>query len=118
MKQYKYFVLASAFLFLIPGVAFAISNMQGFLQTILSALGAIIPILIGVAVAVFFYGVAKFILAASNANAQARAGGIKFMIYGVVALFVMVSIWGLVALLQNSLLGSDQVRVFQAPMVF
>ena len=42
----------------------------------------------------FFWGLVKFIFAAGNE--ESKADGKKIMIWGVVALFVMVSVWGLV----------------------
>lgn len=48
----------------------------------------------------FFYGLALYIFKAGDAGANTQ--GIRLMIWGVIALFVMASIWGLVALLQQS----------------
>lgn len=55
------------------------------------------PVLIGIGVVVFFWGVIKYIRSGANEN-MAREGT-KIMTYGVIGVFVMVSLWGLVALL-------------------
>lgn len=61
---------------------------------------SIIPLLITLAIVYFIYGVVKYIM---NANEAAeREEGRKFMIWGIVALFVIVSIWGLVKLLAGT----------------
>jgi len=61
---------------------------------------ALIPIVIGLALLAFFYGLVKFLF--SNASADAKDDGKRIMIWGVVAMFVMVSIWGLVNFIQGT----------------
>ena len=57
-------------------------------------LNALIPLIIGVALVGFLYGVAKFILCADDSSK--REEGRQLMIWGVIGLFVMVSVWGIV----------------------
>ena len=60
----------------------------------------IIPFLIALALVYFIYGVANFVLSAGEPGEQTKA---KSMIaYGIIALFVMVSVWGLVNVLRNT----------------
>jgi hypothetical protein len=61
---------------------------------------SIIPLLITLAIAYFIYGVVKYMMNADD-SAQ-REEGKNFMIWGIVALFVIVSIWGLVKLLTGT----------------
>jgi len=49
----------------------------------------------------FIWGLAFYILSA--ADEEKKKEGRNIMVWGVVALFVMVSVWGLVNLLQNTL---------------
>ncbi len=56
----------------------------------------LIPVIMGLALLVFLWGVFKFIRAEGDEKEQGR----KFLIWGIVGLFVMVSIWGLVSILQ------------------
>ncbi len=62
----------------------------------------IIPIVFTLALLFFFWGVAKYIRSAGSEKDEGK----KIMVWGVVALFVMASVWGLVAFLQTELLGS------------
>lgn len=62
--------------------------------------GILIPIAMALAVLFFLWGLAKFLF--NNANSDAKEDGKRVMIWGVVALFVMVSVWGLVAFIQSS----------------
>jgi len=64
----------------------------------------VIPIVAGLALVVFFWGLAKFILKAGEESA--REEGKQVMKWGIVALFVLVSIWGIVMFLHGDLFGS------------
>jgi hypothetical protein len=62
--------------------------------------GALIPLLVTLSVVVFIVGIIKYIAGADEA--AKRQEGRNFMIYGIVALFVLVSIWGLVGVIQGT----------------
>lgn len=62
---------------------------------------SIIPLLFAIALLVFTYGVLNYVIAADGSDK--REEGRWFMIYGVIGLFVMVAVWGLVALVSNTL---------------
>lgn len=57
---------------------------------------SIIPFLFAIAVVVFIYGVVKFI---GTQDSSEREQGKQFMLWGIVALAVMFSVWGIVNLL-------------------
>ena len=58
---------------------------------------SVIPLIFALAVAMFVWGVVQFIL---NSDEEAKkAKGKQFMIWGLVALTVMISVWGLVSIL-------------------
>lgn len=59
---------------------------------------AVIPLIFAVAVAMFIWGVVNFFIINADEEGK-RAQGRQFMIWGVVALAVMLSIWGLVGIL-------------------
>jgi len=61
--------------------------------------GILIPILIALAFLVFVWGLITFIL--SSGDEAAKDEGKRRMIWGVIALFVIVSIWGIIGLLQT-----------------
>lgn len=61
---------------------------------------ALIPLLITLCVIVFIIGIIKYIAGADEATK--REEGRNFMIYGIVALFVVVSVWGLVGIIQGT----------------
>lgn len=67
------------------------SELAGvFLQLIQQA----IPIIVGFALLAFFWGLVKFISRVSG-DEKAIEEGKKLMIWGLIALFVIISIWGI-----------------------
>lgn len=69
------------------GVRSYITAIGGFVETLT-------VIVAGLALLVFFWGLVKFIMNAGDEEAVKE--GKRLMIWGIVALFVMVSVWGIV----------------------
>jgi len=96
------------FAFLLPGIALAsdvdtswFSDLaNGFSEVV----GILIPAFIALALLMFVWGMVQFIMAAGDD--QGRAEGKSKMIWGVIALFIIVAIWGVVALL-GTIFGVD-----------
>jgi len=94
--------LAGGSAYLLPLVAFAQAVDFGYFDELGTALidffnNILIPLFIGVAVILFFYGLIKYITSGESDDAKKSAR--SYMIYGVVVLFVMISVWGLVQIL-------------------
>jgi cation transporter-like permease len=70
-----------------------LTNVSNLVGSIGGIVNQVIPILFALALLGFFYGLVKFIFGSDDGKEQAK----KTMIWGVVALFVMASVWGLVA---------------------
>src|ERR1035437_3173643 len=62
---------------------------------------SIIPLIFAVAVVTFAWGVVKFFIIDANEEKK-REEGKQFMIWGIIALTIMLSIWGLVAILGDT----------------
>jgi len=98
MKKY----LLTLSLFILPFVTHAqlLNQRFGGLQSIIEGLGnvvaALLPIAMGLALLAFFWGLAKFIHATGKGDESAVSTGKQLMIWGILALFVMVSIWGII----------------------
>ena len=81
----------------------AFASAAGVLDTIVVVnriVKAIVPLLISVALIVFIWGLIKYLTKVGDEGERAKA--IQLMLWGIVAIFVMSSVWGLVALLQNT----------------
>lgn len=96
-----------------PLAAFAQANPAGGLLGLVNFAGtvinALIPILIGAAVVVFFYGLVKFIY-------TRKSGDKSIMWWGIIALFLMVSVWGIIRIAQSTL-GIGGVQTLPVPHV-
>jgi hypothetical protein len=62
---------------------------------------SIIPLIFALATVMFVWGVVNFFIINANEEAK-RAQGKQFMIWGIVALAVMLSVWGLAQILGNT----------------
>ncbi len=79
-------------------------NATEVLAEVTRVIQMIIPIVIGLALLVFLWGILKYLFASDAKN---KKEGINYITWGIISLFVMVSIWGLVTLLQQSFLGKS-----------
>lgn len=75
-------------------------SVNNFLKTASSAIiNPIINLMIAVAVLFFLFGVWEFIAGAGSDDK--RETGKKHMVWGVIGLFIMISVWGIMAVLSN-----------------
>ena len=99
--------------------AFAFAAELGNVERILTAIGRLIdialPIVVGLALLAFFWGLVKFIFA--QGNEEAKSEGKKIMLWGLIALFVMVAVWGLVRFIGSALGISDFGGTIPIPSV-
>jgi hypothetical protein len=77
--------------------------VRNFIEFVGSIVNGAIPVVIGLAVLFFLWGIAKYLIA-KDSEEQKKAKG--YIFWGIVFLFVMVSIWALVGLL-GSVLGIE-----------
>jgi len=85
-----------------PYVAFAafqnLTELINYFTNLI--LRSIIPLIFALAIAYFLYGVMSFIRNADNESEREK--GRSIMIWGVIALFVIASVWGLVGILART----------------
>ncbi len=62
---------------------------------------SVVPLLIAIAVVAFIWGVISQVL--NPDNEEKKKQGKQFMIWGIIALFVIISIWGLVGILSKTI---------------
>lgn len=85
----------------------AIQDFPGAIRCVTGMINMTIPLVIGIAVFLFLWGLIKYITAGGDDKAVAEAR--KFMTFGIIALFVMVSVWGLVGILVNTFFSGGVV---------
>lgn len=99
MKKILYIVIS---LFTVtPFIASAaVTDFKSLMQLFVNLLGSVIGLLYMAAFVAFFWGIALFIL--NTNDDKKREEGKTWMLWSVIALFVMITIWGLVGLLVNT----------------
>lgn len=73
---------------------------------------SIIPMLFALAVAMFVYGVVQYVINTSDEGKREK--GKTYMVWGIIGLTVMVSVWGLVSILGGTF-GVDTSVIPQGP---
>lgn len=79
-----------------------VSNLEDVFQFINNLINTLLPLIIAAAVVYFIYGIARYVMAGDE---DAKSAAKDKIIYGVIGLFVMVSVWGLVNILTNTFFG-------------
>jgi hypothetical protein len=75
------------------------AKLQGLLDYGTCIIGkSVIPLVFAIAIVTFIWGAVKFFIIGADEEAK-RAQGKQFMIWGIIALAVMISVWGLVKIL-------------------
>lgn len=104
-------IILTLSLFLLPGVALAqgggadLTGLEEFVEGLGNAISVLIPIAFAAILLFFFWGLAKYMFG----DAEDKEKGRNLMIWGVIALFVAASIWGLVAFLRDVFGVTDEV---------
>jgi len=96
----KHLLVFTALLVVAPTIVLADSSyiFQVFFR-INMFISLVFPIIIALALLVFLWGIAKFIL--QSGDEKAVENGKQLMIWGLVCLFCVVSVWGIVKIAQG-----------------
>jgi hypothetical protein len=105
----SYLGLLSVLISIAPRVALAqtprtfgdLANL--FVSLLDSATGALIV----VGILIYFYGISTSIMKTGNEDREKFR---TYIVWGLLVLFIMVSIWGILALLQNTLFGNSSTN--------
>jgi len=89
-------------------------DLFGILETVAELIGFATPIVVALALLYFFWGLAQYILNASND--EKKKEGRNIMIWGILALFIMVSIWGIINVVRDTF-GLDSNTDINVPRV-
>jgi len=92
-------VLISSLALATPFVALA-ADLKSIVGTIRDLVNTIVPLFMVVAVAVFLWGIVKYITAAGDEEKAKAARG--YIIYGLIGVFVMVCFWGIIQVVAST----------------
>jgi len=112
--------------FLAPSLTYAAAGDAGSatIQTLVEAFNAsivnsLVTLFIAVAATAFFYGGLRYVWGIRNGDEAKLKEGNQFLIWGGIALFVMVSMWGIIAVLQSTIgFSSTTIKIPNANMNF
>lgn len=107
-------VLASLVLYTLPLVVLAQSNAQTLIDRIGGLIDALIPIAASLALLFFFWGIVKYIWNSGNESEQEE--GRKIIARGIIALFVIAAIFGIIELL-STIIGVGTGGTLDPPVV-
>ncbi len=100
---------------MLPATSFAAATFDTVIDDLQAILNRIVPFLIAVMVVLFVWGVVQYSTAADEEK-QEKAR--KFIINALIGLFIVVSFWGLIKLLDNTLgLDSNDTIGIEFPSV-
>lgn len=116
MKKFLKAAVATA-ISVAPFAAFAATDLQNVFKTLGELLGIITPVIVALALLGFFWGLAMYVLNFSGDDKDKKKGR-DMMVYGTLVLFVMVSVWGIVQILQDTFdLGGSENTTQDIPGV-
>ena len=87
-------------------------NLQDLIQLFIELATMLMPVILGLALIVFFWGLVKFI--AKSGDTKSHTDGKNLMIWGVVGIFLMVSFLGIIFFFYDDL-GFNDTRPFGLP---
>lgn len=76
-------------------------GLPGIVNSLVDLINMLIPVLIAACLVLFFVGVVKYIRSQGGKNQRTT------MLWGLVSLFVVLSMWGIIRLMCNTLTGSS-----------
>lgn len=85
------------------------NDFDAALNTITSWIDRLIPLVISIALILFLIGIVQFVTAGGDEEKRAAARGM--IIFGIIALFVMVSVWGFVNILSRTFFGNQGATI-------
>lgn len=100
-------LLTIASVLLLPAVAFASApgTFAGLVNMLVSYLNFGAVTLITLAIVIYFLGISRMLW--KSGKGEIAGNMTTYIFWGVVAIFMMVSIWGIVALIQNTIFGNS-----------
>jgi len=83
-------------------------SIGGIIYWLVDLMNSLVYLIIGISLVLFLYGILKLSFI-DGQKPEAREQATKFMFWGIVSLFVMVSVWGLVNILKMTFFGGNLI---------
>ncbi len=100
----KFFGISTTLsLLFVPFIVSAQTSFDVYVYNLIIPLRDVVPLLVGVAVVVFIWGVIKYL--SSSEDPTKKEGARRILVIGVVGIFVLVSLWGIVTIILTIFFG-------------
>ena len=86
----------------------SVGNIQEVICRVMSILNSLIPLIVTLGIIYFVWGVVSYVIAS---DAEAKKKGRDRIIFGIIGLAVIISVWGLVVLLRDTFFGNSDPNV-------
>lgn len=83
-------------------------TFETFLEQLIAIVKIVIQLVMGLALVSFLWGIVSYVIS-KGAEEKDKARG--FIIWGLVGLFVMVSVWGIIGLFTNTFFGGNPTTI-------
>jgi hypothetical protein len=91
---------------LLPGIVYAApGTFAELMDMIIAIVDIAVPVIIAAAVAAFFFGLTKTLLSAGDTDALKE--GRTIMTFGIIALFIIVGLWGILGIVHRSIFDTE-----------
>lgn len=105
MKRYTSFLAKASVLggALLPALVFAQGKITTFEQLVnkfITLIKYVVPLIFAIALVAFLWGIFQYFFSGAEKKEEAK----DFLLYGIIGLFIMVSVWGLVRILTGTFL--------------
>lgn len=87
-------------------------DLRGLVSVLIGFINIVIPVVSSMALAFFLWGAARFIY--RSGDSEGHGHDRDMLTWGLVALFVLFSLWGIIAFLQNAFLGAPASSITPA----
>lgn len=92
-------------------------TVNDFLDVLLTLINQALPVIFGIAVLAFFWGLVMYLFSiGGDGDEKKQKQGKNLMVWGLVAFFVMLSVFGLISIIQKSF-QLDQNTVITPPTI-
>jgi len=95
----KLLLTLGVLLFPVSVFAATITDLDSLVEFFVDLINTAVPIIIALAVLYFIWGVFRYVIADDD---ETKAKGKNTMLWGIIGIFVMISVWGLVNILRNT----------------
>lgn len=93
-------IVATFLILIMPMISFAAaSDFKGLVQIVIDMIKTVIPLVVSLTLLIFIWGIFQLVKGGGDDD---RKKAIAVITYGIIALFVMVSVWGLVNILTST----------------